>query len=310
MRAKRECAQCGRKTRGLPDARKVKGVWYCSDGCLLQHESASARSLSSPSRKPRRRWRRRLAWTAAGLLGLFVVLVVIGAIVGPQTSPTASHQAQRRHRHQRRAGRPPTGHKPIPLHARVSVSNIGFSESDGQIDYGLTLVNRGNADAVNLMVIVHAVDSRGRSGVTDSTPVSVIPAGAEFNVAGEITSNVSLKVSKLRASVRVGRLHWKGLRVPLVSNVSVGPNDFGFINVHGTLTNPLRRSLARYAPIYIVFFDRAGRIIDGAVDSTGARVRPRASVNLRVDDAMVSQSTHPASARVSVDTCTYVQCLG
>ena len=81
LRAPR-CSVCGRDVRGLPDARKEGNEWYCSQGHFLE-SAAAARAKW----KPRRKWRRRIAWTLGTVVVLFVGLVAVGAALGPTEEP-------------------------------------------------------------------------------------------------------------------------------------------------------------------------------------------------------------------------------
>jgi hypothetical protein len=253
-------------------------------------------------------------------LALFVALGVIGAIVGPpkKASPASAAVAPRRkaagkgHTTRRRSlvvrkKALPAKHTVVPSSSQVRVSAVGFSQEDNDIDYGITLVNRGTADAARIIVTVRALDTLGRSAVTDQDLVSFIPAGGAFRVAGFMTPNVALKVSKLRVAVHAYTVKRTAGRLPVVSGVSFSHNDFGDITVQGTLSNPSTRPLSSYAPIYVLFLDRNDRIIDAATDTTGASVQPRASVPFHMD-AIVSDATRPVAAMVSVDACTYVTC--
>src|SRR5262245_8840087 len=179
----------------MEEPRQDGGRWYCSPSCLLQ-----AGSGRSAKWKPRRKWHRRIGWTLGTVFVLFVGFVALGFLVGDPHNSGAS----------------------VAAHSPVVVSNIGFSEDSGEIDYGLTLVNKSSTtDAVGLSVTVRAVDVLGRSAATDTTPISVIPAGGTFNLAGIMAPSVSLKVKKLRATVSVDGLHPKGERLPRVSGVKL-----------------------------------------------------------------------------------------
>jgi hypothetical protein len=86
-----QCAQCGRDVRDLPDsARRFEGgSWYCSQSCFLEHESAASRTSAASQRRPKRRWRRRVAWTVGIIVALIVGLAILGAFVSPDNPKKA-----------------------------------------------------------------------------------------------------------------------------------------------------------------------------------------------------------------------------
>jgi hypothetical protein len=235
------------------------------------------------------------------ILTIFVGLAILGAFVkSPKSSPTSKHPKTTA-----------AAQSPRPPRARVVISHIGFSRSSGDIDYGLTLTNKSErADAANLTVTVRAADTRGRSGASDTNNISVIPARESFNLAGFMSPNVSLKVTKLKVKMHSESVPRSiGHRLPDVTNVRLHTSVGGFVDVYATLTNRSGRPLSQDAPVYVQFLNSSGQIFDSSVDRTGAVVRPDASVRFHSLD-VYSGSRPPTAARISVDACTYVQCLG
>jgi hypothetical protein len=257
-----------------------------------------------------------VAWIVGPILLVLVVLIglaILGAFVKAPTKTAAGAK-----HHRTTGGAHPKTHPtppPPPLgppKANVVVSNVGFAKSVGDIDYGLTLTNKSErADATNLTVTVRAADARGRSVASDTNQISVIPAGHSFNLAGLMSPSVSLDVTKLRVAVHGVRSlpRDRFRRLPLVTDVKVRKEYGGFAQVSANLTNRSFGPLSQDAPIYIVYFNSSGRIIDSAYDTTGATVRPHASVLFHSIEPY-GPSKRPAYARLSVDACTFVQCYG
>lgn len=78
LRADR-CSVCGRSVRGMEDARKEGGRWYCSPSCLLQ---GSPGKWKQPERSaPARAVRRVVKWTLI-IVGLLVVASIVGVFLG------------------------------------------------------------------------------------------------------------------------------------------------------------------------------------------------------------------------------------
>ena len=197
---------------------------------------------------------------------------------------------------------------PTPAPQVVSVAS-GFDRDTttgaaSEIEYGVILRNKSSvSDAMDLTVTVRAADASGRSVATDEIPVSLIPAGGTFVVAGLLTPSVSLTVTRLRVTVKVGRHGTKGRRLPAVSNVKLDTSGGQLLDVTGRVSNPYRKAMSQDAPIYVVFLNAQGRIVGGAADSTGAQVRPRATVSFGVEGVVNNPNAHVVSARVSVDPC-------
>ena len=203
---------------------------------------------------------------------------------------------------------------PTPAPQVVAVTS-GFDRDTttgaaSEIDYGVILRNKSSvSDAMDLTVTVRAADASGRSMATDEIPVSLIPAGGTFVVAGLLLPSVSLTVTKLRVTVKVGRHETKGRRLPAVSNVKLDTSGGQLLDVTGRVSNSYRRTMSQDAPIYVIFLNAQGRIVGGAASSTGAQVRPGATVSFGVEGVVNSPSAHAASARVSVDPCSYFEVI-
>lgn len=192
---------------------------------------------------------------------------------------------------------------------RVVAVASGFDRDTGPgagsvIDYGVILKNASRTyDAINLTVTVRAADTSGRSVATDQIPVTLIPASGTFVVAGVLAPSVSLVVTRLQVTVKVGQQRIKGRRLPAVSNVKLDTSGGQLLNVTGRVSNTYRKALSQDAPIYAIFLNARGRIVGGASDATGAQVRPGATVSFRVQGVVNSPNANPVSARVSVDPC-------
>ena len=190
---------------------------------------------------------------------------------------------------------------------QVVVVSKGFSiqplAPGAIIEYGVTLRNRSpNLDAVRLTVSVNAVDNRGRSVATDEQDISVVPAGSAFNVAGQLTPNVTLAAPRLNATIKVGQMKRSHIRLPVVSGVRLHGSDGQYDrSVSGRVTNPYKKPLSDLAVIHAVFLDARGRIVGSAHDLTGAKVRPGATVAFVLFPA--NDPVKPVSVRISVDPC-------
>ena len=88
MASRNKCANCGRDVRQLPDAERrfEGGRWFCSQSCFLTYESASSRSRTVRTRKPRHKWRRRIGWSFAVVVVLFIGLGTAGYFVSSTTT--------------------------------------------------------------------------------------------------------------------------------------------------------------------------------------------------------------------------------
>jgi hypothetical protein len=197
-----------------------------------------------------------------------------------------------------------------PPAPRVVAVASGFDQdtttpgAGSEIDYGVILKNGSTTyDAINLTVTVRAADTSGRSVATDQIPVTLIPAGGTFVVAGLLLPSVSLAVARLQVSVKVGRQSAKRRRLPTVSNVKLDASGGQLLNVTGRISNTYRKAMSQDAPIYVIFLNAQGRIVGGANDSTGAQVRPGATVLFSVQGVVNGANANPVSARVSVDPC-------
>ena len=260
--------------------------------------------------KPRRKWRRRLGWTVGVFVALVVVLAAVGAVIGP---PKAEVKATYTATFPKAAVTPPAPpskpkpKKPRLRHAQVTIASLGYSvDSSGggpTIDYGLVLTNHSRSlEARSVVVTVHAIDAAGRSSLTDQTQVTAVPADGSFVVAGEMSSNVSLTVKNVTATVRVGHTTTQRLPVPTVGDVRVDDSQ-GYLTVDGWVHNPYPKPLSDDAAMYTVYFDASGRIIGSSTDEPGASIAPGATVNFNVGDNFANTPAHAASARVSVDPC-------
>src|SRR5947209_8049300 len=113
------CANCERRVRGLPDARKEGSQWFCSQSCLLQAESSMGSryrgSRRAPARGPARVVRRIVKWTLIAV-ALIVAACVVAAIVGAGNSSV---------KHSRHPAARTARAKLLP---RVVVAKIGFSQ--------------------------------------------------------------------------------------------------------------------------------------------------------------------------------------
>jgi hypothetical protein len=103
------CSNCGRDVRGLEDARKIGGRWYCSQSCVLQAEASgsrsSARRSEGKSRGPLRTIRSFVKWSLI-VLALLGVLAVVLAIVGVGSEDKAAHARDRSSRVAKRVRAP------------------------------------------------------------------------------------------------------------------------------------------------------------------------------------------------------------
>jgi hypothetical protein len=300
------CSKCGRPVRGLSDARLEGGDWYCSPSCFLQAASSGARQRKPPRR--RRLIRTAIKWTLIAFVLLIVLSVVLAAVGVGETTPKSHRRAAARATPVN-ASRPVRSVRRRVVRPRVIVVKTGFSQdrdpggSGSDISYGVVLANPSRrVDALNLTVVVSAVDTRGRSVATNATPLTGIPAGGTFTVSDLLLPNVFLAVTKLRVRVRVGHAKPRALRLPRASNVRLHVSG-ELLDVTGRLTNPYRRPLSEEATIYVVFLNAQGRIVGGASDTTGARVQPRATVSWHVTGVVNDPAAHPVAVRVSIDPC-------
>jgi hypothetical protein len=175
------------------------------------------------------------------------------------------------------------------------------------IDYGVLLKNTSSQfDAIRLTATVRAVDTSGRSVATDQIPVTVIPAGSTFAIAGLLTPSVSLGFSKLSITIHVDAWRAKAISLPIAYNVDLaGRFDPSLCcDVTGSFTNPYKKAISQDAPIYAVYLDASGRIIGGTSDTTGAAVQPGATVDFdMLGFPLNNTNARPNSARVSIDPC-------
>lgn len=75
------CAYCGRKVRGLPDARKSGGEWFCSQSHLLSYESSGHVASKARPRGAARTVRKVVKWLVV-LAALAFAAAVVAAITG------------------------------------------------------------------------------------------------------------------------------------------------------------------------------------------------------------------------------------
>lgn len=193
----------------------------------------------------------------------------------------------------------------------VVVASGVVPEGDGSgsgeyeyVEYGLVLRNRSpTRDAIDVTVEVEAVDGRGRSLTDGYTAVTLIPAGAEFVITGELIWKGSLELAGIETEVHVGQTASRRRTLPRVRHASVTTSG----GVTGSLTNPYKKALPGSATIYGVVFDGSGRIVAAGYDLTDTATRPGGTVafDIRGDSTTVRPDGVP-SARVSVDPCGYL----
>lgn len=190
---------------------------------------------------------------------------------------------------------------PASTSAHVNVVASGFTQNadnaGGLISYGLILRNESSSlTAVDIKVTTTFLDALDRSVGTDDQTITGIPPAGKFDVGGSIAPNVSLTVARLHVAVKVGGSTTERLVLPSVTNVTTR-----FLSsVEGSLRNPYTRLLPSDATIYIVYLNAQGQIVGGDNESTGAAVRPGATVAFRdtLPSVTISKTT---TAQASVD---------
>jgi hypothetical protein len=240
---------------------------------------------------------------------LNVALIVLGAFVGQPKKGVSRRGTSAATRTSKSTSPKAKATPPLVAHttAHVVVRSIDFSESrtggSTAIDYGIVLVNQSRRlDAFNLTVNVRAIDSQGRSVATDQLPVTLIPSGGTFNLAGELLPNVSLRIARMNATAGVGQTKVGRRELPVVTGIHVTP-AFPGIEVTGQLTNPYKQPLSRDAKIYAIIFNPRGRVVGSATGTTGASIEPKATVHFKIEGFLDDSSAKPLSALVSVDPC-------
>jgi len=99
---------------------------------------------------------------------------------------------------------------------------------------------------------------------------TVAQTGGTLNFTGELLPNVSLKGTRLQATVKVESDKAKTLRLPLVTNVRLDTSGGELLDVSGGVRNPYRKPLSQDAAIYAIFINGQGRIVGSTVGTTGA----------------------------------------
>jgi hypothetical protein len=190
--------------------------------------------------------------------------------------------------------------------AQVSVVKSGFSTetfgADTFLYCGVQLQNTSTTDARNLVVTVVFADTQGRSLTSAEIDLTLIPAGQTFYASCLKLSHVTLAVSALQVSVKVGKTTAKGPVLPSVSGVKLTKDQYGSTQtLTGNLTSPYSKPMPESAEIYAVFFDASGNIVGGDSTRAGASVQPGATVGFSFSYI----AANVASAQVSVDPCGY-----
>jgi hypothetical protein len=113
------CAVCG-STVESRSARREGKLWFCSQSCFLQHESAGGRSgrrSRAPARGPLGVARKVVRWTL-GVVGAFVlVAIVVGVVDATRGEKSKSADAGAANKPKIRLAAGGLWSNPVPLHA-------------------------------------------------------------------------------------------------------------------------------------------------------------------------------------------------
>ena len=228
--------------------------------------------------------RNTLRWMGGISLALIVSYLV--------STPTTTHLAP--------TSTTPNSSVVIMKQKTVSVVKSGFTQSTGDIiSYGLILRNESaSLTALDISVTTTFLDSLGRSIGSDGETITGVPPEGVFNVGGSISPNISLTVSRLQVSLKIGGLTTEQLILPSATNVKATPGYLG--SVIGSLHNPYNKLLPSNATIYIVYLNAKGQIVGGDNETAGAAVTPDATVTF--SDTLLSMTVNKATVvRASVD---------
>lgn len=170
----------------------------------------------------------------------------------------------------------------------VRVVSSGFTQRAGQgqdfISYGVVLENPDRASAVAVHVNETFFDVHGRSLATDTQVLTGVPAHSRFDVGGDVSSNISLRVSRMKVTAKAqGAV--EAITLPEVTSVAIRGSNFS-AKVVGGFRNPYHVVLPGSATIYLVYVNPHGQVVGGDAEPTGASVRPGASVAF--SDALMS----------------------
>jgi hypothetical protein len=186
----------------------------------------------------------------------------------------------------------------------VTVVKSGFTQSTNSVDlisYGLVLRNESlSRAALDVKVTTTLEDSLGRSVGTSDVTITGIARAGMFDVGGSIAPNISLRVSRLHVTIKVGGSTTEQLVLPPVSNVTIKIRQFGNGSVAGSFRNPYSKFLPSDATIFIVYMNAQGQILGGDSEQTGAAVSPGATVAF--SDSILSMTLHKTTiVHASVD---------
>jgi hypothetical protein len=204
---------------------------------------------------------------------------------------------------------------------RLSVGQLvvaadGFTQSNYSesaqtfISYGVLLENKSpNVDALGVTVSVSFTDTLGRSVATEKTTLTGVPANGSFYVGGLASSNVSLTVASMEATLTVATTQEHKFVLPPTSDLGVTTESFGDGAISGTITNPYRSAIPSTASVYVVYLGPSGNIVGGNSEPLGAAVQPSSSVvfgfsgiESDINSSFISASS-VTSVQASVDPC-------
>jgi hypothetical protein len=176
--------------------------------------------------------------------------------------------------------------KPAAVAARVAVEKSGFSVRDSYgtryMAYGIVLRNLSpDQDAIEVEVVVNAVDANNRILESDSARLEAIPAVTTYYLGDYFALDLGATPAKLEISVRTEAGRAKSLVLPPVANLRA-TDFYGDTQIAGEFSNPYTKPTSSLARITAVVFDAAGNVIGGGYTYPQASVAPGERIGFEI----------------------------
>lgn len=181
----------------------------------------------------------------------------------------------------------------------IVVVHSGLKPGKNQTSYGAVFRNTSSKDAHDVIVNGSFVNRAGTilDGVGPIIPV--IPAGATYYWGGEWPVKGGVP-TEMEITTEPSEFSGKDAELPKVAGVKLGSDQFHTF-VSGRVTNTLDFPLSSIAPVQVVFFNRAGKVIGGASGLLPAELPPGRTARFEVTVYANLAPKEIASAKVTVD---------
>lgn len=182
----------------------------------------------------------------------------------------------------------------------IVVEQSGLTPGKDWTSYGAVFKNTSDEDAHDVIVKGSFVNRAGTilDGVGPIIPV--IPAGATYYWGGEWPVKGGVP-TEMEITTEPSEFSGKDAELPKVSGVKLGSDVINNTLISGRVTNTLDFTLSSIAPVQVVFFNRAGKVIGGASGLLPADLPPGRTARFEVTAYANFAPKEIASVKVTVD---------